>query len=121
MREVVVVAPDRGWREAFEAEAARLRSILGEHLLQIHHIGSTAIPSIAAKPIIDILPVMRDIECVDALHEALASAGYGPGASSACPADATSPGKRTASARTMFMSMRSATRRSRATSLSGTT
>ncbi len=76
MREVVVVLPDRGWREAFEAEAARLRSILGENLVEIHHIGSTAIPGIAAKPIVDILPVVREIERVDALHEALAAAGY---------------------------------------------
>ena len=72
MREVVVVPPDRGWRDAFEAEAARLRSILGENLVEIHHIGSTAIPSIAAKPIIDILPVVRHIERVDDL----AAAGY---------------------------------------------
>ncbi len=76
MREVVVVPPDHGWRDAFEAEAGRLRSILGENLVEIHHIGSTAIPSIAAKPIIDILPVVREIERVDDLHEALASAGY---------------------------------------------
>ena len=76
MREVVIVPPDRGWREAFEAEAARLRSILGENLVEIHHIGSTAIPGIAAKPIVDILPVVREIERVDVLHEALAAAGY---------------------------------------------
>ena len=72
MREVVVVPPDCGWRDAFEAEAARLRSILGENLVEIHQIGSTAIPSIAAKPIIDILPVVREIDRVDAL----AAAGY---------------------------------------------
>jgi GrpB-like predicted nucleotidyltransferase (UPF0157 family) len=71
VREVVVVPPDRGWRDAFEAEAARLRSILGENLVEIHHIGSTAIPGIAAKPIIDILPVVREIDHVDAL-----AAGY---------------------------------------------
>jgi GrpB-like predicted nucleotidyltransferase (UPF0157 family) len=71
VREVVIVPPDRGWREAFEAEAARLRSILGENLVEIHQIGSTAIPGIAAKPILDILPVVREIDRVDAL-----AAGY---------------------------------------------
>jgi GrpB-like predicted nucleotidyltransferase (UPF0157 family) len=72
VRKVVVVSPDRGWRGAFEAEAARLRSILGENLVQIHHIGSTAIPGIAAKPIIDILPVVRKIE----RQEEMTASGY---------------------------------------------
>lgn len=76
MREVVVVAPNRGWREAFEAEAARLRSILGENVLEVHHIGSTAIPGIAAKPIIDVLPVVRHIERVDETTAAMTASGY---------------------------------------------
>ena len=76
MREVVVVPPDRGWRDAFEAEAARLRSILGENLLEIHHIGSTAISGIAAKPIIDILPVVREIERQDEMTTEMTASGY---------------------------------------------
>ena len=76
MREVVVVAPDPGWRKGFEAEAVRLPSVFGENLVEMHHIGSTAVPGLAAKPIIDILPVVRDINLVDALNDALAALGY---------------------------------------------
>ncbi len=76
MREVVVVPPDRGWRDAFEAEAARLRGILRENLLEIHHIGSTAIIGIAAKPIIDMLPVVGEIERVDEMTAEMTASGY---------------------------------------------
>lgn len=77
MREVVVVPADPRWREAFEAEAARLAAVLGENLLEMHHIGSTAVPGLSAKPIIDILPVVRDINLVDALNDEMAALGYG--------------------------------------------
>ncbi len=76
MREIVVVAPDPGWRKGFEAEAVRLSSVFGEYLVEMHHIGSTAVPDLAAKPVIDILPVVKDVNLVDALNGALAGLGY---------------------------------------------
>lgn len=60
----------------FEAEAAQLSKIFGPQLLSIHHFGSTSIPGISAKPIIDILVIVRDIEQVDPLNPMLAAMGY---------------------------------------------
>ena len=69
--------PDPAWREAFEAEARRLTPVFGENLVKIHHIGSTAIPGLAAKPVIDMLPEVGDIRLVDALNDTLQELGYG--------------------------------------------
>jgi GrpB-like predicted nucleotidyltransferase (UPF0157 family)/ribosomal protein S18 acetylase RimI-like enzyme len=75
-RYVEVVAHDPHWREQFEIEAARLRPLFGPELIALHHIGSTAIQGIYAKPIIDMLPEVRDITRVDGLNLALAELGY---------------------------------------------
>ena len=64
--EVRVVEPDPRWPELFSVEAERVKKILGSELVAIHHIGSTAVENLAAKPIIDIMPVVKDIEKVDA-------------------------------------------------------
>jgi GrpB-like predicted nucleotidyltransferase (UPF0157 family) len=64
------------WPHLFELEAARLRELLGDELVVAHHIGSTAIPGQAAKPIIDLLPVVRQVEHVDLLTPAFEAAGY---------------------------------------------
>ncbi|HUR45406.1 MAG TPA: GrpB family protein [Candidatus Saccharimonadales bacterium] len=64
------------WPDLFTAEAAVLQGILGVELVSIHHIGSTAVPGLAAKPIIDLLPVVRNIGRIDELASALEAAGY---------------------------------------------
>jgi GrpB-like predicted nucleotidyltransferase (UPF0157 family) len=64
------------WRKDFEVEAARIRSALGEVLVVIHHIGSTAIPGIYAKPIIDILAEVTSLEALDARVNNMQSLGY---------------------------------------------
>lgn len=64
------------WPAEFEREAARLRDLLGEALLAVHHIGSTSVPGLAAKPIIDLLPVARSLEEVDVLTPRMESASY---------------------------------------------
>jgi GrpB-like predicted nucleotidyltransferase (UPF0157 family) len=76
VREVRVVPYGPRWTDEFEREAQRLRAVFGEDLVEVHHVGSTAVPGLAAKPIIDILPVVRDINLVDALNGALAGLGY---------------------------------------------
>ena len=53
------------WPAEFEEEAARLRLLLGPELLHVHHIGSTSVPGLASKPIIDLLPIVRDIHHMD--------------------------------------------------------
>ena len=60
----------------FAEAAAWLQKVFGENFERIHHIGSTAIPGIKAKPIIDMLLEVADIEQVDGLNEVLAAAGY---------------------------------------------
>ena len=76
MREVNVVPHDPGWRDAFEAEAKLVAAALGENVVAVHHIGSTAIPDIYAKPVIDLLVEVRDLTEVDGRSPAMGSIGY---------------------------------------------
>jgi GrpB-like predicted nucleotidyltransferase (UPF0157 family) len=76
MRKVEVVPHDPQWRDAFEAEAKQVAAALGANVVAIHHIGSTAIPNIYAKPIIDLLAEVRDIAEVDGRSSAMESLGY---------------------------------------------
>ncbi|MFC6732333.1 MULTISPECIES: GrpB family protein [unclassified Haladaptatus] len=46
---------DPDWPAAFDAEASHIESVIGEHIERIEHIGSTAVPGLPAKPIIDIM------------------------------------------------------------------
>jgi GrpB-like predicted nucleotidyltransferase (UPF0157 family) len=66
------------WPEEFAREAARLTALLGDELIAVHHIGSTAVPGLAAKPIIDLLPVARDIARIDLYTEQMQTASYKP-------------------------------------------
>src|SRR5436190_1948667 len=76
MRKVEVVPHDPQWRNAFEAEAKRIGATLGENVVAIHHIGSTSIPNIYAKPVVDLLVEVRDIIEVDRRSLAMESLGY---------------------------------------------
>jgi len=50
---MTVVDYDPSWPAAYEAEIERLRAVLGDVIVRAHHIGSTAVPGLAAKPVID--------------------------------------------------------------------
>ena len=76
MRKVEVVPHDPRWRDAFEAEAKHVAAALGENVVAIHHIGSTAIPNIYAKPVVDLLVEVRYIAEVDGRSSAMESLGY---------------------------------------------
>lgn len=67
---------DPRWPELFRREIERIRAILGERVLQIEHIGSTSVPGLAAKPIIDILLVVADSADEQAYVAPLEAAGY---------------------------------------------
>jgi GrpB-like predicted nucleotidyltransferase (UPF0157 family) len=73
---VEVVPYDLAWRDAFVEEAHEITSALGNEIAAIDHIGSTAIPNIYAKPIIDILVEVRNITQVDAGNAAIEAWGY---------------------------------------------
>ena len=75
-RRVIVVAHNPAWKLAFETEAGQISAALGERLVGLHHIGSTAIPGIYAKPIIDFLMEVRDLTELDESSPALAALGY---------------------------------------------
>jgi GrpB-like predicted nucleotidyltransferase (UPF0157 family) len=64
------------WAEAAARESTRLARALGENLAVTHHIGSTAIPGISAKPIVDIAPVVRDLSLLDHSRASLETLGY---------------------------------------------
>lgn len=78
VRKIVVIPYDRSWHELFKLEKERLAEILGEQALSIHHIGSTAIPNIKAKPIIDILVEVKKIETIDEFNDCMIQEGYQP-------------------------------------------
>lgn len=76
IRKIEVVEYDSTWPELFELEAKLIKQALGSNCIEIHHIGSTSIPGLSAKPVIDILPVVRDIQEVDKATKAMEFLGY---------------------------------------------
>lgn len=73
---VIVTAYDPHWPELYEQEAKEIRHIFGDELVNIHHIGSTAVPGISAKPIIDILLIIKDIRSVNNFELWFRALGY---------------------------------------------
>lgn len=73
---IVLVEYDPMWPSMFETEAARLRSLLGATVVRLEHVGSTSVPGLAAKPIIDMLLVVPDPDEEDAYVAPLTNAGY---------------------------------------------
>ena len=67
---------DTTWPAQYQAEAAKIRSALGEGALVLEHVGSTSIPGLSAKPIIDILLAVADSSAEDAYVPALTAQGY---------------------------------------------
>jgi GrpB-like predicted nucleotidyltransferase (UPF0157 family) len=73
---IVLVDYDPDWPRRFEREAGRIRAALDDVALQIEHAGSTSVPGLAAKPIIDIVLVVADSADEDSYVPALEAAGY---------------------------------------------
>jgi GrpB-like predicted nucleotidyltransferase (UPF0157 family) len=73
---VRVVAYDQRWPTLFNAQASSLRERLGDVALRIDHIGSTAVPGLAAKPIIDVQISVVAFEPLDAFRAPLVGLGY---------------------------------------------
>ena len=76
VRMIEVVPHDRRWAGEYLKEARQIQQVFGEELLEIYHIGSTAIPGIYAKPIIDILVGVKDIQRVDSFNPQMEMLGY---------------------------------------------
>lgn len=73
---IAVVPYDASWPDEFERSAARLEATLGANLVKVHHIGSTSLPKIYAKPVIDMLAVVTDLAAVDHRSDAMVALGY---------------------------------------------
>ena len=73
---IYMVPHDPNWRHEFENEAEQVTAALGGNVVTVHHIGSTAIPNIYAKPVLDILLVVKDHADLDAKQAAMEALGY---------------------------------------------
>jgi GrpB-like predicted nucleotidyltransferase (UPF0157 family) len=67
---------DPDWPRLFQREADRIRRVLGERVVQLEHVGSTSVPGLAAKPIIDIQISVADLEPLAAFRQPLERLGY---------------------------------------------
>jgi GrpB-like predicted nucleotidyltransferase (UPF0157 family) len=76
IRKVAVVPHNSNWQSLFDRESIQLTISLGDNLVNIYHIGSTSIPTIYAKPIIDILGAVKDLAKVDDRNNEIAALGY---------------------------------------------
>lgn len=70
-----LAAPDPGWPAQAAAEADRWRATVSG-LIAVHHIGSTAVPGLPAKPILDLMPVFADTASADAARSSVEALGY---------------------------------------------
>ena len=75
-RTLEVVAYDPRWPAGFAAEAERIRAALGELAPRIEHNGSTSVPGLAAKPVIDIQVSVAELQPMDHYRQPLQSIGY---------------------------------------------
>ncbi len=73
---IEVVAPDPAWPSLFTEIAARLTAALGETALRIDHVGSTAVPGLMAKPIIDVQVTVADADDERTYRSAIEGLGF---------------------------------------------
>ncbi len=73
---IILVEYDPAWRQQYAHEAERIKAALGDRVRQLEHIGSTSVPGLVAKPIIDILLVVTDSADEASYVPALEAAGY---------------------------------------------
>jgi GrpB-like predicted nucleotidyltransferase (UPF0157 family) len=73
---VTVTEHDPAWASTYEREAARLRAELGEMIVAVEHIGSTAVPGLAGKPIVDVMVGVPAMETSQHVVDRLEAVGY---------------------------------------------
>ena len=77
MDEIKLVDYDPRWPDLFAEEAARIRIAVGDSVVAVEHFGSTAVPGLSAKPIIDLLIAVRSLsEAREQVVPALETLGY---------------------------------------------
>jgi len=76
MRKIEVVEYDENWMKLYDEERSLIREVFKDEIVEIYHIGSTSVPGLKAKPIIDIMPVVKNIENIDKYNEKMKNLGY---------------------------------------------
>lgn len=77
MTRIITIEPyNPHWLDAYETERVRLEALLSDEVLSVYHIGSTAVPGLAAKPVIDILLEIKSLKELDGYNTLLEQIGY---------------------------------------------
>lgn len=76
MRQIIITPYETSWPAMFEKERSLIKSLLDGVAKDIHHIGSTSIPGLAAKPIIDMLIEVSDLDKLESYNPVMTRAGY---------------------------------------------
>lgn len=75
-KSVIVLPYDRAWKSDFEAIKQEIASAIGDWIVGIEHVGSTAVEGMSAKPCIDIDVIIKDYSVFDVVVEKLKTIGY---------------------------------------------
>ena len=75
-KNIIVLPYDKKWAAAFEAIKFELQAALADSCIGIEHVGSTSVPGLSAKPIIDIDAIIKDMNAFPAAIQRLAAIGY---------------------------------------------
>ncbi|MCU9613216.1 GrpB family protein [Caldibacillus lycopersici] len=78
MRKVEVTQYNNDWPAKFQQEADKIGAIFGTEIIDIYHIGSTSVPGLSAKPIIDSMVVVKNLHHVDNFNNEMMAIGYEP-------------------------------------------
>ncbi len=76
VREVILREYDPAWAQLYEEWRARILDVAGDHITEIHHIGSTSVPGLLAKPVIDIMPGIAQFEDGFSIVRAMQELGF---------------------------------------------
>ena len=76
VRTIQVVEHQLSWAATFELEAIALSRVFGDSVIAIHHIGSTSVRGLSAKPIVDMLVVLRETSTIDRFDSGMEGLGY---------------------------------------------
>jgi len=67
---------DENWNKLFEDEVQFLSGVFGDEVIRFEHFGSTSVPGMNAKPVIDMMCLVNDIEKIDTFNDQMHSLGY---------------------------------------------
>ena len=73
---IVVTDYNPEWPRMYQEEEKKIQAILRENCTAVYHIGSTSVPGLAAKPILDIMPVVKSLEAADRVAAEFEKLGY---------------------------------------------